>query len=259
MSEFFFKRFSVRNELSAMKVNTDGVLLGTAMTIMPGCKRILEVGTGTGSVALIVAQRISALLSASHPVQELPSDNPQFQIVAIDIDNLSASEARDNFARSPWAGNLTSKPVSLQEFTAVNPQPLELDLIFSNPPYFEDSLKAPDRRRNTARHTDTLSYRDIIDFSALHLSPKGIVSMILPADMEKELVRYAVSCGLYPHRLVRIKTVQRKAPVRVIAEFSKTINHKQLHLPIEEMIVIHSDGQYTEQYKTLTRDFLLWS
>lgn len=247
-----------------MKVNTDGVLLGTAMTLRADFRRLLDIGTGTGTVALIAAQRLNDMASGKGSCQTGNSAT-DFQITAIDIDDPSAIEAGANFARSPWGVHLSSLSVSLQDYGhSIKDTPEQkLDMIFSNPPYFEDSLKAPDKRRSTARHTDTLSYRDILDFSALHLSSKGLVSMILPAVSETDLVRYAVSCGLYPQRMVRIKTVQRKAPVRIIAEFSKarrTGQGCQRECPVaEETIVIHADGQYTEQYKTLTRDFLLWS
>ena len=136
MSEFRFKKFSVRNDLSAMKVNTDGVLLGAAVPLgaLPG--RILDVGTGTGCIALIVAQRLA------------DTGAEGFEIVGIDIDEPSAREAAANFAASPWAANLSAVHCPLRDFGGRGCW----DLIVSNPPYYASDLQAPEFRRNAARH-----------------------------------------------------------------------------------------------------------
>ena len=151
-----------------MKVNTDGVLLGASMTIRPEDKRLLDIGTGTGTIALMAAQRSCA----------------GTRVDAIDIDEASASEAAANFGNSPWSENMMACNMSLDEFA--NETHAMYDLIFSNPPYFEDSLTAPDERKSTARHTsDGLSYRDIFDFASERLVPSGRVSLVLPADQER--------------------------------------------------------------------------
>ena len=213
MGTFRFKRFEVVNERSAMKVNTDGVLLGAAMTIRPEDGCMLDIGTGTGTIALMAAQRV-----AYHAEREASRDD--IMIDAIDIDEPSATEAAMNFANSPWAECLHAHNMSLDAFAASDEQ--KYDLIFSNPPYFEDSLTAPDERKSTARHTsDGLSYRDIFEFAKERLTDSGRVSLVLPADQEAALCRYARMCGLHLFRILRVRTVPRKAPSRMIAEFSR--------------------------------------
>lgn len=265
MGIFRFKRFAVKNERSAMKVNTDGVLLGAAMTVSGTDRYLLDIGTGTGTIALIAAQRLSDLLvcgcSSSADVPR-----PQFHIDAIDIDKDSASEAAENFAVSPWRENLFAKNVSLSGLeTALGESGAEVvcrecgpgkeyDLIFSNPPYFESALKAPDERRCAARHAETLSYRDIMEFSAAHLKEDGRLSVILPAETETELLRYAAFCGLFPFRIVRVKSTPFKEPYRIIAEFSRKAGRGGAE---EELLVIQDGGRYTREYCEVTHEFLL--
>ena len=247
MSTFRFKRFEVVNERSAMKVNTDGVLLGAAMTIRPEDRCMLDIGTGTGTIALMAAQRV-----ADHAEREASRDD--IMIHAIDIDEPSATEAAMNFANSPWAECLHAHNVSLDAFAASDDQ--KYDLIFSNPPYFEDSLTAPDERKSTARHTsEGLSYRDIFEFAKERLTDSGRVSLVLPADQEAALCRYARMCGLHLFRILRVRTVPRKAPSRMIVEFSR----QRCETVKEELLTIQNEGQYTQEYLSLTHDFYLFA
>lgn len=253
----------MKNERSAMKVNTDGVLLGAAMTVAGSDRCLLDIGTGTGTIALIAAQRLSDLLSCTCSSS---ATVPQFHIDAIDIDEDSASEAAENFASSPWRENLVAENVSLEGLeTRLGEygtegicqecrQGKEYDLIFSNPPYFESALKAPDGRRRAARHTETLSYRDIIEFSAEHLKEDGRLSVILPAETETELLRCAASCGLFPFRIIRVKSTPLKEPYRIIAEFSRKAGCGGTE---EGLLVIQDGGRYTREYCKATHDFLL--
>ena len=238
MSVFRFKKFEVVNERSAMKVNTDGVLLGASMTIKPEDKRFLDIGTGTGTIALMAAQRSCA----------------DAKVDAIDIDEPSASEAAANFANSPWSENMQAFNMSLDEFAK---ETLAMyDLIFSNPPYFEDSLTAPDERKSTARHTsDGLSYRDIFDFASERLVQSGRVSLVLPADQERELCRYARMSGFHLFRILRVRTVPRKAPTRIIAEFAR----ERCDLPSDSILTIQNEGKYTQEYLSLTHNFYLFA
>ena len=248
MSIFRFKQFEVVNERSAMKVNTDGVLLGAAMTLTRQDRLMLDVGTGTGTIALMAAQRLSAL-------SECTSSN-DFRVDAIDIDEPSASEAAVNFGNSPWNANLRALNLSLADYTASLPEDLRFDLIFSNPPYFEDSLTAPDERKSAARHTsDGLSYRDIFDFAAPRLTDNGRVALVLPADQEHGLTRYGRMCGLHLYRILRIRTVPRKAPIRIVAEFSC---HRPAHTD-DSVLTIQNEGKYTQEYLSLTKDFYLFA
>ena len=243
MSVFRFKRFSVSNDRSAMKVNTDGVLLGALMTVRPEDSLSLDIGTGTGTIALMAAQRIRASHSALVSIR------------AIDSDALSAEEAAGNFRNSPWPDILSAIHVSLQEYSEGEGGELRFDHIFSNPPYFDEVLKAPESRRRAARHSDTLSYRDIIGFSATALADDGILSLILPAETETDLRRHAAMYGLYLSGIVRIRTTERKAPSRIVAEFSR---HRS-PAPSEAVLTLNRDGAYSEEYERVVSDFYLWA
>lgn len=249
MSVFHFKRFSVVNERSAMKVNTDGVLLGAAMTILPTDRRLLDVGTGTGTIALMAAQRVQG---------EIPDQvRDEVMIDAIDIDEPSATEAAANFSNSPWQAMLHAHNMSLDRFAAdLERAEVKYDLIFSNPPYFEDSMPAPDERKSTARHTsEGLSYRDIFEFAKDRLKEEGRVSLVLPSDQEAAVCRYARMCSLHLFRILRIRTVPRKAPSRVILEFSRL----RKATPEDTVMTIQNEGQYTQEYLSLTKDFYLFA
>lgn len=259
MGTFRFKKFDVVNERSAMKVNTDGVLLGAAMTLYETDRNLLDVGTGTGTIALMAAQRLSELSETSQHHTSERSISPCFSeascIDAIDIDEPSATEAADNFRNSPWGKKLTAYNMSLDDFATAYPD-RKYDLIFSNPPYFVDSLTAPDERKSTARHTsDGLSYKDIFDFAEKRLTDSGRVALVLPADQEIDLCRYARMTGMHLFRIIRVRTVPRKSPIRIIAEFSRN----RCNEPHEEVLTIQNEGKYTERYLSLTHDFYLFA
>lgn len=247
MSVFRFKKFEVVNERSAMKVNTDGVLLGAAMTVRPSDKRLLDIGTGTGTIALMAAQRLDEISA---------SERGQINIDAIDIDDISAEEAGINFRNSPWADYLHAVNLPLEEYESGLSGDRDYDLIFSNPPYFDDSLLAPEQRRCNARHTATgLSYREILDFSSRRLSPDGRVAMVLPAEVEHDLLRHARMNGLFLFRILRVRTVERKQPTRIIAEFSR----HRCESPEDEILTIQKKGRYSHEYLTLTHGFYLFA
>jgi tRNA1Val (adenine37-N6)-methyltransferase len=178
------------------------------------------------------------------------------QITAIDIDEPSAAEAAVNFSNSPWSAEMTAFNLSLDQYQATLKFEDKFDLIFSNPPYFEDSLTAPDQRKSTARHTsDGLSYRDIFDFAAKRLSEKGRVAFVLPSDQELQLCRYARMSGLHLFRMTKVRTVPRKAPSRMIAEFSR----ERCDAPQEDIITIQNEGKYTSEYLSLVKEFYLFA
>ena len=260
MGVFRFKRFDVVNERSAMKVNTDGVLLGAAMSVSPAHRLFLDVGTGTGTIALMAAQRIddagAAGADASHPDGRCTAEDRVCRVDAIDIDEVSVSEADANFSASAWKGILRACKASLEEFEESLDADVRYDHIFSNPPYFDDSLKAPQERRSNARHTSTgLSYRELLEFASRRLSDDGHVSMVLPAETEVHLCRHARMCGLYLFRIVRVRTVPRKAPGRIIAEFCRA----RCMEPEDVLLTIQNEGKYTEEYLSLTHDFYLFA
>lgn len=229
-----------------MKVNTDGVLLGASMTIRHSDRYLLDIGTGTGTIALMAAQRLDGMQAEDSSAQ---------RISAIDIDEASATEAAANFSKSPWADNLQAFHSSLEEFSAAVGD-IKYDLIFSNPPYFEASLNAPEERRNNARHTSTgLSYREILDFASQYLAEEGRVSLVLPSDTENPLCRHARMNGLHLYRILRIRTVPRKQPSRIIAEFSRT----RTDIPEDIVLTIQNEGKYTQEYLSLMQDFYLFA
>lgn len=238
MSVFRFKHFSIRNELSSMKVNTDGVLLGAAAKVTRDDKFILDAGTGTGTIALMIAQRLSAL------------GQEDCEITGIDSDEPSVREAGTNFEASPWTRNLKA---SLSPLEAYCPEH-KFDLIVSNPPYFESDLKSPDPRRSNARHsTGSMSYKDLVCFAAAHLTPTGRMSLILPSEQETPLRRCAGGAGLNLFHILRIRTTPSKTPSRIVAEFTGAIKS----VPLIEELVIQENGSYTKEYAELTGEFYL--
>ena len=248
MSEFRFKQFSVKQDRAALKVGTDAVLLGTLASLegMTGeTAELLDIGTGTGVISLIIAQRLAPIA-------------PDWHISAIDIDGPSILDAGDNFTASPWPGHLQAIHSSLQEFSGYG-----FDLIFSNPPFYDDSLRNPDPREANARHSASLSYRDILAFAAECLRKPsdnftgGRLSLILPAEEEARLLRTAASFDLFPFRIVRIRTVEKKKPRRIVAEF-RFRGERKPELK-EESLTLHTHGAstFSEDYRRLTEDFYL--
>lgn len=215
-----------------MKLGTDSVLLGACVDV-DGVKSVLDVGTGTGVVALMIAQRTEGEL--------------QPQIDAIDIDLPSVEEAKENFENSPWADRLRVFHSALQNY------PLkEYELIVSNPPYFDNSLLNPDSRKSGARHTFSLSYIDILEYASEALSAEGRLALILPAEVEKNLIRVAASYSLFPLSILRVRTVERKAPKRIVIEFSKIRTETQI-----SDLTMNRDGEFTPEYRKLVEAFLL--
>ena len=237
MSIFHFKHFDVVNDRSAMKVNTDGVLLG-ALMVLPEGGRMLDVGTGTGTIALMAAQR------CAHAVVD-----------AIDIDEPSASEAAANFAASPWAERLHAHNLSLDAYEESLAGEAEVfDAIFSNPPYFDNSLVNPDERKTDARHTSSMSYREILAFAEKYLKEEGRVAFVLPSEEEKRLCREARSRGFFLERIVRVRTTPKKQPRRMVAEFTRTRREQA----VEEDLVLMDptkENQRTREYADLMSDF----
>lgn len=252
MSVFHFKRFDVRNERSAMKVNTDGVLLGAVTEVSSDDGNVLDIGTGTGTVAMMIAQRLS----------EVRMDR-DWHIQGIDIDTPSAEEAAGNFGMSPWSGHLEAVNMGLAKFKEVAHG--TFDLIVSNPPYYDNSLEAPDSRRNSARHTgdpenpycsEILSYREILEYAAVALSEHGRVSVILPSDQEKSLLRHARMFGLVPWKILRIRSVERKPVSRLIVQFKRR-GAVEVASQEEMLTLLDEKGKRTSQHASLVTDYYL--
>ena len=283
MSVFHFKKFDVINEMSALKVNTDAVLLGAIAPLRVDEHSILDIGTGTGVIALMIAQRLSDIRSsqtsaiasnearakdnadlAEDDLHASPENHSQViadtetpSITGIDIDMDAAEEAKANFANSPWRNMLTAENCSLDDWQNSHSDS-RYDIIVSNPPYFDSSLTNPEARKSTARHTGEdesgLSYREIMEYSRTALTETGRLSIILPADQEAALLRYGRMCRLFPVLTVRIKTVERKKPSRIIVSFSKKAT-----TPEDVTLTMMNQGKYTDQYISLVKDFYLFA
>ena len=230
MAGFRFKQFAVEQEDVAMKVGTDGVLLG-AWANTGNAKRILDIGTGTGVIALQMAQR-----------------NPVAQIHAVEIDETAAKRARANFDLSPWAERMTVEQTAVQEF-----EPSEkFDLIVSNPPYFIDSLLPPDAKRSTARHTHDLTFDELDSAVCRLLADDGRFALILPAT---EFEKYLSLTQLHLMRRCNVCPIEGGAVKRVMGELAKRKPNAIKH----ETIAIERGkrGDYTDDYRALTKDFYL--
>lgn len=232
--DFTFKRFSVSQMRSAMKVGTDGVLLGAWAHFTPEHRRILDVGTGTGLIALMAAQRTEAWGA---------------EVVAVEIDAPSAEDARENFARSEWDERLSLVECAVQEFCPDE----KFDHIISNPPYFVDSLLSPDASRTAARHTTSLSFDELALASARLLNPEGVLSLVLPYDAVADMTLAAARAGLFLVRREDVSSKQNAAPLRSLLEFGFVPQPT-----LRTNLTIHiSGGDYSEEYRSLTKDFYL--
>ncbi len=231
MSAFRFKQFAVEQSDVAMKVGTDGVLLGAWVAFGGGERRVLDIGTGTGVIALMAAQRSAA-----------------GYIAGVDVDAASARRAAANFAASPWSGRLHSFRSPIQDFTSDEP----FDLIISNPPYFADSLLPPDRGRTTARHTVSLPFGELDAAVCRLLSADGRAALILPPE---QMDVFAATASLHMVRRCDVRSVPNGAMKRVLAEFARCGSDEVRR----EELVIETDerGVFSDEYRRLTKDFYL--
>lgn len=231
---FRFKKFTVYHDKCAMKVGTDAVLLG-AWADTNFCRNILDIGTGTGIIALMLAQRSQATVEA------------------IDIDKEACVQATENAAASPYTERIKVVHASCADFAASNQQK-RYDLIVSNPPYFINSLKCPDNKRTMARHTDTLLLSDLIREAQTLLSPSGRIALVLPYERQEEVKALASANHLYICRQTDVIPTPGAAPKRLLVELSTTeenIKNRDT-LTIEE-----ARHQYTPEYIALTKEFYL--
>ena len=270
MDKYFrFKHFAVANELSSQKVGTDGVLLGAWVRLHGDEQHILDVGTGTGVIALMLAQRTDEALRVSAGGiagrEHFFASETRYQsigaqsttIIGIDIDAPSAEEAAANFKASPWAGRMAAFCGDFRGLGSDDSHPLKFlafpyDLIVSNPPYFVDSLKAPDHRRSDARHSDSLPYSDLIEGALKNLAPDGRLAIILPSLEAERFESQACGAGLLPCRRCRVSTISGREPVRTLLELSRTAAICE-----ESTLAIQDSAGYTDEYKALTKDFYL--
>ena len=245
---FQFKQFTIHQDRTAMKVGTDGVLLGAWATLPPTATRILDIGTGTGLIALMLAQRM---------LKE--NNNSTFKIDAIDIDQSSIEQATENISNSPFARFITTHFTSLQDYSPSE----KYDAIVCNPPYFVASLKCPDANRTQARHTDSLSFNDLLQHSARLLNSEGTLSVILPVNEGNQLIQLAPQYGFSLTKLVHIHPTPTSDPKRLLIRLQITDNKSQIATPQSlnvsksSLTIELARHQYTDEYIALTRDFYL--
>lgn len=230
---FRFKQFTVYHDRCAMKVGTDGVLLG-AWCDASEANTALDIGTGTGLIALMIAQR-----------------NPNSIIDAIDIDKDAIEQAEENIRQSPFFLRIKCHHCSLQLFHGQYQR--KYDVIVSNPPFFAQSLKSPDGGRTLARHTDSLQMEELIGISSDFLSDKGKLSVIYPFEYKELLVEQAAQAGLYVSRITNVHPTPSTPAKRILMEFSKN------YLPlIEDNVIIEKERHiYSDDFTALVKDFYL--
>jgi len=227
---FRFKQFAIRQENAAMKVGTDGALLG-AWCDVSKANNILDIGTGTAIIAMMVAQR-----------------NSSAAITAIEIDQKALIDANFNIKNCPWTNRIRLIESSLQKYTPT----LKFDSIISNPPFFENSLKSNSHQKVKARHADSMHYLDILNFAALHLSSNGILHLILPVKNAEKCIEIALELGFYLKRICKVQPVPHKNPHRYAFELTKTATPT-----ITESLIIETGKRhdYSQQYIELTKAF----
>ena len=234
-SWFAFKQFKINQDRAAMKVGTDGVLLGAWVDVEDAVD-VLDIGAGTGLIALMMAQR-----------------NSMLNIDAIDIDSNACEQAKENIEASPWSGRVIVHNISLEHF--VKSSSLRYDLIVCNPPYFTNSKRSIDESRRIARHTDELTLDDLFRFSSPLITDRGKLGIVYPyADFDRA-VSEAKDWGLFPEKVTFVRPTADKEYVRVLIIFSKD---DKVGFS-ENELVIETDQRhfYTEEFKSLVRDFYL--
>jgi tRNA1Val (adenine37-N6)-methyltransferase len=231
-THFHFKQFSVRHDRCSMKVGTDAVLLGAWVDVRD-IKSVLEVGAGSGIISLMIAQRTS----------------PVVKIDAVEIERGAAEQAVENILQSPWPSRIVVHPVAIQDFFP----PEQYDMIICNPPFFNNSLKPPDKGRLQVRHTTSLTFEDLVSAAVRLLKSSGKLSVILPEQEGILFSEIALSSQLYNTRKHSFRTRSEKPIERWLLEFSK---HKS---DLEDgKILLYKGGlEWSELYKNLTKDFYL--
>ena len=230
---FRFKQFSVAHDKCAMKVNTDGVLLG-AWADVDEARTILDIGTGTGVIALMMAQRTIGAF-----------------IYAIDIDKDACIQAGENFSKtdSEWCIRLSIECIALQDYFPDQ----KFDLIISNPPYFIDDYKAENHQKNIAKHSIALSYQDLISGISRLIADNGIASIVLPVFNLELFESLALAHGLFVVKLTEVVAVEGKQPYLALIKLAK----QKQNYSKDTFTIQNEDGIFTGEYKSLTKDFYL--
>lgn len=231
---FHFKEFYLKQEVSALKVGTDAVILGAIATVPQGCNAILDIGTGTGILALMLAQRSNA------------------KIIGIEVDEKTALEANFNFINCKWNQRMSCFNSSIQEFSENYQE--KFDYIISNPPYFNSSLQSKSSKMNIAKHTATLSYAELVECTLKLLNPTGSFQVILPANEQENFIKIAESQGLCLNEIINVRSREDKIVIRVVLLFMKV---KQALISKELVIYKDDKKNYTQKFIELTKDYYL--
>jgi tRNA1Val (adenine37-N6)-methyltransferase len=235
MSLFKFKQFTVNQDQCAMKIGTDGVLLGAWTPIDNNPKSVLDIGTGTGIIALMLAQRCNA-----------------DQIDALEIDENAYEQAVDNFENSPWSDRLFCFHAGLDEF--VEEPEEEYDLIISNPPFYTDDFRSENEQRDLARFQEAMPFEDLVEAADLLLSENGIFSVIIPFNEEDRFIELCANVELFPIKITRVKGAQNTKIIRSLLSFKR---FELAVLTSDELVIEISRHEYTPEYIALTKDFYL--
>ena len=230
MSHFDFKKFRIEQDRCAMKVGTDGVLLGAWAE---GGRRILDIGTGTGVIALMMAQRY-----------------PEARVTAIDIDAAAVEQANENVQDSPFAERIQVSQADVNAFETLEPY----DAIVCNPPYFDKALTCPDNQRTQARHTTSLSYQQLMTAACRLLQDEGVFSLIIPNDFFQQLESELHLAGLFLTRVYGVRTVEGKPIKRYLIELRKSPKNE---LVKKEVLIDDAPNVRSEWYRELTKDFYI--
>ncbi|QIA77658.1 tRNA1(Val) (adenine(37)-N6)-methyltransferase [Rodentibacter caecimuris] len=230
MSSFTFKQFHINQQHCAMKVGTDGILLG-AWADVNHCKNVLDMGSGTGLLALMLAQRTKE----------------DSQIYAVELDPAAAQQAQENITLSPWKARISLVQGDVQHFLSDTKE--AFDLIVANPPYFEQGVECKNEERELARYTKQ-SHSDWLTWAAKRLSAKGKISFVLPYEAAKTLEKLT---ALYCVKQTEIITKIGKSPQRMLITFAK----QPQELEHNQIMIYNEKNCYTDEFIALTKDFYL--
>jgi tRNA1Val (adenine37-N6)-methyltransferase len=231
---FCFRQFSLYHHQSTMKVGMDSILLGV-WTQLNLKDKVLDIGTGSGIISLLLASRGAG------------------SIIAIDIDEPSINEALINFNSSPWRSLLNAKHQRLQDF--VLDHPTKFDLIISNPPFFLQGVLSASERQSNARHARSLSYTELVYSVCKLLSKSGIFSVVLPYNTAGYFVELCRKNDLYLKRKMLIFPRRGATPNRINMEFSF---QRELHIQMDMLNIREENNDYTNEYVLMTKEYYLW-